>query len=249
MHAVILAAGRGSRMLGFTEEKPKCLTQLAGQSLLSWQLSALRQAGIKDIVVVRGYKKETLESKQYIALENPRWEKTNMVMTLACADAYLSKDVCIIAYADIVYHPEIITSLANAKGDIIISYDRQWRRLWQERFENPLKDAETLKIKRDGSIEEIGRRAQTLEEIQGQYMGLLKFTPQGWKRIKGVLNSLAGEVRDKLDMTSLLQLLIKNNIQIFTTPVEGRWCEADSEKDLLLYTSKIENQKQWEHDW
>ena len=53
--AIILAAGRGSRMKELTEEKPKCLVELAGKPLLHWQLSALRAAQHERILVVRGY--------------------------------------------------------------------------------------------------------------------------------------------------------------------------------------------------
>ena len=60
MKAVILAAGRGSRMGGRTEAKPKCLSVLAGKTLLDWQLEALRAAGIGDIGIVRGYLGETV---------------------------------------------------------------------------------------------------------------------------------------------------------------------------------------------
>ena len=53
MKAIILAAGRGSRMKGLTDEKPKCLNKLLNRSLFDWQLSALRAAGISNIVVGR----------------------------------------------------------------------------------------------------------------------------------------------------------------------------------------------------
>ena len=58
---VILAAGRGSRMKSLTDEKPKCLLNLAGKSLLFWQIEALRKAGINNILVVSGYKGELLQ--------------------------------------------------------------------------------------------------------------------------------------------------------------------------------------------
>ena len=50
---IILAAGRGSRMSNLTEERPKCMVELAGKPLLHWQLSALRRAGISSILAVR----------------------------------------------------------------------------------------------------------------------------------------------------------------------------------------------------
>ena len=56
MNAIILAAGRGSRMKNLTSDKPKCLVQLNGKTLIQWQLDALNQAGISNIAVVTGYR-------------------------------------------------------------------------------------------------------------------------------------------------------------------------------------------------
>ena len=60
MKAIILAAGRGSRMKNMTDERPKCLVELGGKPLLEYQLTALRQAGINEIAVVTGYRRELL---------------------------------------------------------------------------------------------------------------------------------------------------------------------------------------------
>ena len=248
MRAIILAAGRGSRMGDLTEEYPKCLTQFAGRTLLEWQLSALRAAGIQDIAVVRGYRAETINPSDCIWFENPDWAKTNMVSTLACASQWLERDDCIVSYSDIVYHPEILQRLILHPGEVVISYDRQWLPLWSERFENPLMDAETFRLGQNGALESIGERAQTVSDIQGQYMGLLKFTPAGWRQVEALLDNLPQERRNQLDMTSLLQLLLENGSEIDTAPVNGRWCEVDSENDLRIYENKLDY-PDWTHDW
>jgi len=248
MRAIILAAGRGSRMGDLTEEYPKCLTQFAGRTLLEWQLSALRAAGIQDIAVVRGYRAETINPSDCIWFENPDWAKTNMVSTLACASQWLERDDCIVSYSDIVYHPGILQRLILHPGEVVISYDQQWLPLWSERFENPLMDAETFRLRQNGALESIGDCAQTVSDIQGQYMGLLKFSPAGWRKVEALLDNLPQERRNQLDMTSLLQLLLENGTEIDTAPVKGRWCEVDSENDLRLYEHKLEH-PDWTHDW
>ncbi|HAI68513.1 MAG TPA: nucleotidyl transferase, partial [Gammaproteobacteria bacterium] len=126
MKAIILAAGRGSRMQGMTDDKPKCLTSLAGKTLLDWQLSTLNAMGIDHIAVVRGYLAEHLQSKRFLPLDNPRWHETNMVVTLTCASSWLQNDTCIVSYADIVYHAAHIKKLIQATGDIVLTYDRLW---------------------------------------------------------------------------------------------------------------------------
>ena len=146
MRAIILAAGRGSRMGGLTCEQPKCLTPIAGRTLLDWQLAALRAAGIRDIALVRGYLAHCLQPADCTFFENPRWAETNMVTTLTCADEWLKQHDCLISYSDIVYHPDIITQLSANHSNLVISYDQEWLSLWKERFADPLEDAETFRL-------------------------------------------------------------------------------------------------------
>ena len=55
MKTIILSAGRGSRLQGLTAERPKCLLDISGRSLLEWQVRALEAAGVAEIVVVTGF--------------------------------------------------------------------------------------------------------------------------------------------------------------------------------------------------
>lgn len=235
MKAILLAAGRGSRMGPLTETGPKCLTRLKGKSLLDWQIEALRGAGLREISLVRGYCADRLERPDLTFFENRRWNETNMFVSLTCAGEWLQRDVCIISYSDIVYPSQHIEELLQASGDIVITYDREWRKLWQTRFEDPLADAETFRIDPEGMLLEIGGKARTLEEIQGQYMGLLKFTPAGWNHAMEYASTLDPRERDRLDMTALLKGLIRSGVPVRTIPVDGRWYEVDSERDLQLY--------------
>ena len=89
MKAIVLAAGRGSRMGQLTQYAPKCLTILAGKPLIEWQIQALREAGITEIGVVRGYMAAKISYPGVATFENPRWAETNMVMSLVCASEWL----------------------------------------------------------------------------------------------------------------------------------------------------------------
>jgi choline kinase len=111
--------------------------------------------------------------------------------------------------------------------------------LWSQRFQDPLLDAETFRLDRAGNLLEIGERASTLAEIQGQYMGLLKFTPAGWARVRQLLAALSEPEVDRLDMTSLLRLGLRAGWQIAVSPVCGAWGEVDAERDLELYHQLI----------
>jgi choline kinase len=239
MRAIILAAGRGSRMGALTREQPKCLTELLGQPLLDWQIGALRRAGVERVAIVRGYKAELLERPGAAYFGNPRWSETNMVMSLACADAWLREDGCIVSYSDIAYPSGAVRALAESAGDIAITYDVNWLELWRRRFANPLDDAESFKVSPDGTLLDIGRRVSSLDEVRGQYMGLLRFSPAGWASVARELAALAQEERDRLDMTSLLRRLLAAGVAIRAVPLSLPWFEVDSPADLELYTQML----------
>ncbi len=100
MKAIILAAGRGSRMNHLTDDIPKCLVKLNGKSLLSRQIESLRKAGISEIGIVTGYKHELLRNVADFEFHNPHWADTNMVSSLVCADSWLRYEPCIVSYSD-----------------------------------------------------------------------------------------------------------------------------------------------------
>lgn len=247
MQAIILAAGRGSRLGPMTENQPKPLAKLAGRPLIEWQLAALAVAGINDVHVVCGYCSDALQGYGCCRIVNPHWASSNMVRSLMCADDVLSEAPTLVCYGDIVYRPLIIQTLMASDAPLSISYDKEWWSLWSARFEEPLLDAESFR-QQQGQLITIGERVQCREEIEGQYMGLLKFTPEGWRRVSSLLSNLTAEQVDELDMTSLLRLLLSQGIPIATVAISGGWVEVDNPSDIVLYEQRI-SEPGWSHDW
>jgi len=236
MKAIILAAGRGSRMNELTDERPKCLVELRGKTLLDWQLEALREAGIKEIAIVTGYKREMLANRGLVEFHNPRWAETQMVSSLAYAADWLQTGPCIVSYSDIFYAPSAVESLMNSTASLAVTYDPNWLQLWTHRFGDPLLDAETFRLTPEGTLIEIGNRPKTVDEVQGQYMGLLRFTPEGWAEVVRIRSTLSAEECDRMHMTGTLQMLIGSGlIPVHAVSYEGIWGEIDSEADLSVY--------------
>jgi L-glutamine-phosphate cytidylyltransferase len=240
MRAVILAAGRGSRMGHLGDDRPKCLVELEGKPLIERQIAALRRGGVDEIGVVRGYRAEMIDFPGLSYFANQRWAETNMVMSLAAAAAWLRSGPLIVSYADIFCRSELVRGLAGAPGQLVISYDREWRRLWTRRFADPLADAETFRIDAAGQLLEIGGKTTRMEDIEGQYMGLLKFTPPAWSAVATLLSTLDSSVRERLDVTRLLRLLITGKqLLIDTFATDGQWGEIDNPEDVALYRDMI----------
>ena len=236
MKAIILAAGRGSRMKSLTDERPKCLVELRGKPLLEWQLESLRAAGISDIAVVTGYKRELLAGRGLSEFHNPRWAETNMVSSLACAESWLQGEPCIVSYSDIFYSPVAVQSLINSDAALAVTYDPNWLQLWTERFGDPLLDAETFRLTATHTLAEIGNKPQSVDDVQGQYMGLLRFTPEGWAEVVRLRAELSPQQRDSMHMTNTLQRVIDaGRVPIAAVAYTGEWGEVDSSEDLSVY--------------
>lgn len=247
MKAIILAAGRGSRLGSITAEQPKPLTVLAGKPLLQWQIAALQSAGVEAVHLVSGYCSQALEPYGDSRLFNPHWATSNMVRSLLRADELLSVEPMLVCYGDIVYRPDIIQSLMSCPAPLAITYDRDWWSLWSARFEDPLSDAESFR-QADGQLLSIGEKVSDLQQIEGQYMGLLKFTPQGWQQVRSLMATLSPEQIDRLDMTSLLRRLLDQGTAIATVAISGGWVEVDNPSDIALYERRVA-EPGWSHDW
>jgi choline kinase len=236
MKAIILAAGRGSRMKSLTNERPKCLVELRGKALLDWQLEALREAGIHEIAIVTGYKRELLTNRELTEFHNPSWADTQMVSSLAYAQEWLQSDPCIVSYSDIFYDATAVVSLMKCSAQIAVTYDPKWLDLWEKRFGDPLLDAETFRLNPDQTLAEIGNKPVSINEVQGQYMGLLLYKPEGWAEVLRIRAQMTPFESDRMHMTGTLQKVIEAGIvPVQAVPYEAEWGEIDSAKDLAAY--------------
>ena len=236
---ILLVAGEGKRLRPYTLDRPKCMVEIDGISLIDRQLSVLRAEGLDNIVMVGGYKSEMLKREGVKLKLNPRYYETNMVWTMFCAEEEREGGV-IVSYGDIVYSTGILQALLKSKADIAVTIDKEWESYWEERNENPLNDAETLKLRDDGTISEIGQKPKSLSEIEGQYMGLMKFSAEGIKQIKQIFNTavktggLLGKPVENSYMTDLLQAVIDTDSLVTAVPVHGEWVEVDNANDMNL---------------
>lgn len=244
MRAIILAAGQGTRLRPLTDHQPKCLVELCDVSLLERQARVLRAAGVEDILVVVGYRADAIAARGFDVIRNERYERTNMVASLFCAADRLDggADV-LITYGDIVYEPRVLRAVMDCRAPLGLAVDLEWRRYWSLRFEDPLADAETLRLDADGHVVEVGKKPTDYDEIQAQYMGLIRIRAD---RAVDVRDAYARMDRDAIYdgkdfegmyMTSFLQHLIDSGWRVRAIPVRNGWLEIDSISDLELYHS------------
>lgn len=156
------------------------MVEVKGKPLLDWQIEVAEQAGIKEIVIVKGYLHEKINKTGVSSYINKNFATTNMVETLWCANEEFDEEI-IISYGDIIYELRILKALLESEHKISVVIDKQWESYWGNRFENPLDDAESLRVDSEGKILEIGQKMEDITKIEGQFIGLLKFQGEGLK--------------------------------------------------------------------
>jgi choline kinase len=252
LNAIILAAGQGKRLYPLTKNKPKCMVNLFGKTLLEWQISVFKQCGITDISIVTGYHSELIDLPGVEFFQNKKFETTNMVESLFCASEKLEKST-IVSYGDIIFEKRILDKLLQSKHDFSIVVDKNWRKQWNTRFENPLDYAESLRLNKSDVILDIGKKVQDIDEISGQYIGLMKFQNKGINIIKdfyhkckehSIKNSNPLNLSlpfEKSYMTDFLQGLINADFSLKAVIIENGWLELDSINDYEIYQKMYNN--------
>lgn len=253
MEMFVLAAGEGTRLRPLTNERPKCLVEAGGKSLIDWQMEAIKGCGFQeqDVCIIGGYRAEALwehfAGNGIRILMNEEYGTTNMVHSLMCARKQLERaDDIIVSYGDIVYEKQVLSALLESKDDISVVVDDGWLGYWQQRGENPLDDAETLRLDGDGNLLEIGQKTTDIKNIEAQYIGLMRFRGKGIRALLETCDEakrrseegkpLWRTSRDfrKMYMTDLLQGLIDTGHKLKAVHVQRGWFEVDCQGDLAL---------------
>ncbi len=248
--AILIAAGRGKRLGPHTEEIPKCMVQVGARPILGWVWDAFTAAGIEELVVIRGYRGDVLESfvrglaPRVHFVDNPAWQTNNVLLSLACARAYLDQP-CLISYSDILFTPAVARAAAASPAEIALVIDREFRSIYEGRTEHPLDEGEVADLMPDGSVARVGKRALPPSEAIGEFIGLTKLGPRGVATVARSLDALARrfEGRDhepfqraltyrNAYLTDLWQEMIDGGLRLDPVMIEGSWREIDTGQDL-----------------
>lgn len=258
MKVIILAAGQGTRLRPLTDDKPKCMVEVKGRSIIDRQLDTMYSCGIKeeDITVIAGYRGDVLRHKfsgtKLEVIINEKYDVTNMVCSLMCAEVLMeTQDDILISYGDIIYTDVVLRKVLSSDADSSVTVDDEWFSYWSERCENPLDDAETLLFDAEDYLTEIGQKTADLSRVQSQYIGLMRFRREGLKALLALAREArrrteGGEAlwrttRDyyKMYMTDLLQGLIDEGNKLKAVHIHRGWFEVDDGEDLMIVERKL----------
>ena len=120
--AVVLAASRGGELGDLTSDKPKCMVDVRGRPLLQRLVSTLNESGVREVTVVRGWRKEAVQAAGARFVDNDAFAETGEVASLAMAADALQGDT-VLAYGDVLFRSYILDSLLASRADIVLAVD------------------------------------------------------------------------------------------------------------------------------
>ena len=219
------------------------MVEVAGRSLLAHQRVALEAAGMVETHLILGHGVDRVRNHPDAAgldvWVKTKYATTNMVATLLCAEDPLdgTSDL-IIAYGDVVYEPRLVTALFEVDAEVVVVVDLGWRDYWASRMEDPLADAETLRMDDGGRLLEVGTQSQSYDDIEAQYIGLVRIRADAIPHFRAEAQRLTAENPGAF-MTSLLQRLIDGGCDVRVAPVTNGWLEIDRPSDLAIDVGRI----------
>jgi len=245
MRAIVIGAGRGSRLQHETSEIPKTLVEVMGRPMLDWVLDALAEGGFarKDVVFICGYAEAAVKSRypELTFVRNTAWESNNILASLLYARDHLH-DGFVSTYADIVYEGAIVKKLVDSPHSITLGCDTAWRRRYVRRSQHPETDAE--KLRANGSrVIELSRKIES-EAAHGEFIGVMKLDGAGARAFVDAHDRArekhAGRVWregrsfEKAYLIDLLQEMLEQGAVMHRENTNGGYMEIDTLEDLSM---------------
>ena len=238
MRAIILAASRGHGLDELTGELPKCMLDIRGQPLLRRLVDTLNGSGVRDISVVRGYKKDAVALPRIKTIDNDEYATTGEIASLARARDQLD-DACLICYGDIMLRPHVVDQLLAADGDIVLVVDSYWTQrpdivsaerddmaICSEPFTGDYLEDKIV------YLEELSRGLD-LDRVHGRWIGLAKCSADGAKLIADEIAAMEADgVADTASMGDLMRRLMDAGCRPRVTYISGNWLDVNTAYDL-----------------
>ncbi|MCA9144803.1 MAG: phosphocholine cytidylyltransferase family protein [Planctomycetaceae bacterium] len=241
MRAIIIGAGRGSRLMPTTADTPKCFAEVSGQRLLDWAIDAFHQNGINDIVFIGGYRIDCVQENypQFTFRHNSDWPNNNILASLLYAEDLMDEPfVC--CYSDVLFTPKIVEHVTRSEADIALGVDSEWLVRYEHRTEHPSDDAEKVTVS-NGHVTRIHREIDE-STAHGEFIGLAKFSTIGAAAFREHYHrrrqEFAGQsfreakVFEKAYLIHLLQDMIEAGQRMAHVDTPGGYIEVDTQQDF-----------------
>jgi phosphoenolpyruvate phosphomutase len=236
--AVVLAASRGAELGELTEQRPKALVRVRGKPLMEHIVEAYNGVGIKDVTVVRGYRKEAFDLVGVRYVDNDAFADTGELWSLKLAldEARGADQTLVISYGDVLFNRFIVQALCESSGELAVVVDSQWREgANKDRFADYVSCSEPDSRRAFYRSVALTRVDNTLGEAQrnGEWTGFFKIAPAALPRVRKLVDEiLADPKRRKAMQADLLNALIASGDQVQVVYIAGHWLDVDSLADI-----------------
>lgn len=199
MQAILIAAGMGSRLSPYTDDRPKCLVEVAGRPMVHRALDALRSAGCDRFTVIHGYRGDVLmralaDEPGVHFVENADFRKNNILLSLMHAEAAMD-DGFLCSYADILFRPQVAQALAAHPRDFSLAVDPFWAEAYVGRSDHPVPEAELCAVAGpDDRVTRVGKRAVAPEQALGEFTGLWKASAAAARQLRALYHRRLDEL-------------------------------------------------------
>ena len=237
---LIVAAGLGSRLKKHTEELPKCMLDFGGKTLLQRQIDAYKQNGIKDISLIKGYKKNKINYKGIKYYSNTDFKNNNILNSIFYAEKIINGNI-IISYSDILFEPFVVKRALESNHDISIVVDIDWRGYYVNRKEHPITEAENVIFNSDNEVVKIGKINTGRNDVHGEFIGMLKLSNKGAEIFKSHFNRCKklywnkpfhrAKIFQQAYLTDMIQELVDVGVKVNCVIIEKGWKEIDTVED------------------
>ena len=241
INAVILAASRGEELQAITADIPKALVPVDGKPIVARTVDVLRERGIDNITIVRGYQKERFTISHVRYVDNDSYVNSGELVSLYAAKEQIA-GTCIVSYGDILFRKYILSALLDERGDIVVVVDGS-KRYSESTSKNDYVFCSRPFTQGYDDSPVLLRRVRVLSTEHdtaapdGEWIGLMKCSGRGSELLLRKLEQLSQEpIFFKMNIDRLLNELTKDDIPVHVLYIEGNWLDVDTMQDYARTT-------------
>ncbi len=248
MKAIIIGAGRGARIMPYSEKVPKCFTEVNGKRIIDRILDSLYNAGVTDVHFIGGYHLDVVKKEfpEFTFHENTDWQNNNILESLFHAEGEMH-DGFISTYSDIIYSRDIVRKLVANPNDLVLGVDTDWYNRYIPRTLHPMNDGEKVLLN-DTNVLRVSRDIPN-DVAPAEFIGVAKFTNSGAKQLIASYHSAKKEFEGKpfrgaslfkkAYLIHLFQEMIEHGVEFSYEITPGKYFEIDTVQDLQLASAAL----------
>jgi len=239
---VMLAATRGKGLESLTEDRPKVMLPVAGKPLLAHLVDDLKSEDLHRINVVVGYKAEAVDTPGVQLVENPEYETTGELASLAKAVDRFDRET-LVMYGDLLFRRYVLRDLLNCEGKIVVVVDSA--RGEKRDMVCCSKEDDRSVFGLEVVLRRVSQEESKLERVDGRFLGLMLLREEGVDWVKETMEELRATDRfDSLGLPELLNTLVEKGHKVNVHYIHGHWMDVNNLQDL---NRADDFQRGWSH--